>query len=103
MFKRNRRPTSPGTILREFYLEPREISITELGRATGLTRKHLSNIVNGNASISPETAVRLAAVLGTTPQLWINLQNAVDLFDAAKRLQDEHWKPIAVHSAMAAE
>jgi antitoxin HigA-1 len=97
MFQVRRKPTHPGVILRKHYLAPRGITVTELARATGLTRKHISNIVNGSAAISPESAFRLSKVLGTTPQLWLNLQSRVDLHDARQRLKD--WRPVSVHPA----
>ena len=89
----SRRPTPPGEILAEFYLESRGISIAKFAEACGLTRKHMSAIVNGRASITAETAARIATVLGTTAQYWLNLQNAVDLYDAQVRLRDAIRKP----------
>ena len=97
MFRRNRKPTTPGTILRSYYLNPRDLSINRFSKAAGLTRKHVSNIVNGHAGITPETAYRFARVLETTPQFWLNLQNAVDLYEASQRLAS--WRPTEVHSA----
>ena len=92
----NRRPSAPGEILKEFYLDPRGISINKFAQATGLTRKHISNIVNGHAALSSETAIKFAAVLGTTADLWANLQRGVDLYDARKKLN--RWKPAAVYT-----
>jgi len=89
----SRRPTTPGEILDELYLEPAGISIAKFAEACGLTRKHMSAIVNGRASITAETAARIATVLGTTAQYWLNLQNAVDLYDAQARLRDAARKP----------
>ena len=82
MLKRNRRPADPGRILREYYLNLRRLSINKFAANAGLTRKHVSNIVNDRAGITPETAVRFACVLETTPRYWLNLQNAVNLYDA---------------------
>lgn len=81
--KRTRRPRLPGEILAELYLAPHEISIAKFAEACGVTRKHMSAIVNGRAAITAEMATRIAAALGTTPQYWLNLQNAVDFHDAA--------------------
>ena len=91
MLPAKRRPTPPGMILREMYLKPRRISVKALSEATGISRKHLSRIVNGHARISVEVAMKLAAALGTTPELWLNAQRNVDLFDAREKLQS--WKP----------
>lgn len=94
---RLRRPTSPGVLLKHFYMEPRNITITSLAEAVGVSRKHMSHIVNGHCRIEPSMAYRLACVLDTSPQLWMNAQNAVDLWDATQ----ENWKPSHIFSAQA--
>ena len=87
------RPSLPGEILVELYLEPRKVSIAKFAEAVGVTRKHMSAIVNGRATITAETATRMATVLGTTAQYWLNLQNAVDLYDARQRLAESEFRP----------
>ena len=91
--KRKRRPSSPGEILLELYLAPHNISIVKFAEAVGVSRKHMSAIVNGRAAITADTAARMAVVLGTTAQFWLNLQNAVDLYDVQQRLADSDSKP----------
>jgi addiction module HigA family antidote len=91
--RRTRRPSLPGEILAKLYLAPNEISIVAFAEACGVTRKHMSGIVNGHVAITAEMAVRIAAALGTTAQLWLNLQNAVDLFDAEKHLAENGERP----------
>jgi addiction module HigA family antidote len=86
-------PGGSGEILAELYLAPREISIAASAEACGVTRKHMSGIVNGHVAITAEMAVRIAAALGTTAQYWLNLQNAVDLFDAEHRLAESAELP----------
>ena len=78
----------PGEILVELYLAPHEISIAKFAQAVGVSRKHMSAIVNGRAAITADTATKMAVVLGTTAQFWLNLQNAVDLHDARQRLAE---------------
>ncbi len=87
VIERKRRPRMPGKLLHAYYLAPRGLTIAGFARATKLSRKHVSNIVHGRAAISPDTAVRFATVLDTAPQFWLNLQNAVDIHDARKRLE----------------
>ena len=91
--RRTRRPSLPGEILSELYLAPNEISIAGFAEACGVTRKHMSRIVHGHAAITAEMAARIAAALGTTPQFWLNLQNAVDLFDAEEHLTNSGGRP----------
>ena len=96
MRPRSRRPTTPGALLKEHYLDPRGISISKFAVATGLTRKHISNIVNGHAALSAETAVKFGTVLDTSPELWMNAQRAIEIWDATKRLRK--WKPAVVYT-----
>jgi len=90
---RNRRPSHPGAILKAHYMEPRDISVTALAAAMGLSRKHVSQIINGHKRIEPTTAARLSMVLETTPRFWLNLQAAVDGWDAMAEMSD--WTPAA--------
>ncbi|MDK9721720.1 MAG: HigA family addiction module antitoxin [Rhodospirillales bacterium] len=92
MYKRNRAPTHPGILLKEFFIEPNGISVLAFASATGLSRKHLSQIVNGHAAITPDTAVRIAAVIGNTAQFWMNGQVAFDLWHAERKLAE--GKPV---------
>ncbi|MBP2232541.1 addiction module HigA family antidote [Azospirillum agricola] len=98
--RRNRRPSVPGAILKAHFMEPRGISVTALAEALGLSRKHVSQIINGHKRVEPTTAARLSKVLGTTPRFWLNLQAAVDEWDASEELAD--WTPVATFAAPAA-
>lgn len=73
-------PAHPGEILREMYLAPLGIAITEAADALRVTRKHLSAVVNGRASVSPEMAVSLGEARRTGPDIWLNLQAQHDLW-----------------------
>ena len=97
MIPTHRRPTHPGILLSEDYLKPRKISITAFADATGYSRKQISKVVNGNARIEAPMAVRIARVLATTPQFWLNLQSALDLYDAQQANAD--WQPKATFAA----
>lgn len=101
MSQPKRAPVPPGIILKELYLDERNISITAFAEAVGCTRKHMSQIVNGKARIEAALATRIAAVLGTSAELWLNLQNKTDLYQAQKEL--EHWKPKRVYPPALAE
>ncbi len=89
-----RQPRHPGRILSLYYLRPRGISVTGFAAAAGLTRKHVSRIVNGHADVTAETAERFARVLGTSAQFWMNLQTAVDLHRARRRLDAGEGKSV---------
>ena len=80
-----RNPAHPGEVLRELYLEPLGISITDAAKALGVTRKHVSAIVNARISVSPDMALRLAAAFDTAPELWLNMQAQYDLWSIRKK------------------
>lgn len=73
-------PAHPGAILAEMYMQPLKVSVTAAADALGVSRKHVSAIVNGRAPVSPDMAARLAGVFGTEPDIWINLQAQYDLW-----------------------
>lgn len=78
-------PAHPGEILRELYLAPLGITITAAAQALGVTRKHVSAIVNGRTPVTPDMALRLAVAFTTEPEMWVNLQAQYDLWAVSKR------------------
>ena len=77
-------PPHPGEILREFCLEPLDLSVTDAAEALGISRKTLSSILNGRSGISPEMAMRLSKAFDTTPESWLNQQQQYDLWRAMR-------------------
>ncbi|TLZ43640.1 MAG: HigA family addiction module antidote protein [Gammaproteobacteria bacterium] len=73
-------PAHPEEILKEMYIAPLGVTVTKVADALGVTRKHVSAIVNGRAPVTPDMAVRLAGVFGTEPEIWVNLQAQYDLW-----------------------
>jgi addiction module HigA family antidote len=82
MRKMKRKPTHPGKIIKEDYLLPLAISITEMAAILGVSRKTVSKITNERGVITPEMALRLSSALDTSPELWLNLQKTYDLWQA---------------------
>jgi addiction module HigA family antidote len=78
----NRRPITPGDVIREDFLEPLGISQSALAEALGVSRSTLARILSEDAAVSPEMAIRLGHALGTSAGYWLNLQTAVTLYDA---------------------
>lgn len=74
----------PGEVLNEEFLTPMHISQNALARAMHVPPRRINEIVHGNRAITADTALRLARVLGTTPQFWLGLQADHDLEEAAK-------------------
>ena len=69
-----RTPTHPGRIIKEDYLQPLSLTITEVATILGFSRKTLSKILNERGTITPDMALRLSRAFDTTPDLWLNLQ-----------------------------
>jgi addiction module HigA family antidote len=78
-------PVHPGQVLKDLYLDPLELSITEAAKGLGVTRKTLSQLINGHHAVTPDMALRLSEAFNTTPQLWLNMQQNYDLRQAEKK------------------
>ncbi len=78
----HRRPTTPGEMLVEEFLRPLGITQTAFAERIGVTYARLNEIVNGRRGVTPDTALRFARALGTTPDFWLNVQHVLDLYDA---------------------
>lgn len=72
-------PVHPGEVLKELWLEPLGLTLTQAAARLGVTRKTVSKIINGHGAITPEMALRLEIVFGTSAQAWMNMQTAYDL------------------------
>lgn len=78
-------PPHPGGIVRRQCLEPLGLSVTKAARALGVTRQALSELVNGKAGISIDMSIRLSKAFGATPETWLGMQMAYDLWQARGR------------------
>lgn len=72
-------PIHPGEILREDFIKPFGISINQLARDLDVPPNRISTIVNGERSITADTALRLGTCFGMSPEVWLNLQTEYDL------------------------
>ena len=77
-------PTHPGAVIKETYLAPLGLTVTEAADALGVTRKTFSELVNGHSGVSIHMALRLSRAFGTTPEYWLNMQQTYDLERAKK-------------------
>ena len=80
-------PAHPGEVIREFCLEPLKLSVTDAAEALGVTRKALSELLNGRAGVSPAMALRLARAFDTSAERWMALQQQYDLWQARKAVK----------------
>ena len=77
-----RKPTHPGTVFLEDVMKPLNLSVTEAARMLGVSRKALSEFVNGKASLSPEMALRISKATNTSAESWMNMQQKLTLWNA---------------------
>lgn len=77
-----RKPTHPGAILREHYMEPLGLSVTAVAEALDISRKHTSSLANESVRVTPDLAIRLAKAFDTSVEFWLNLQRECDLYEA---------------------
>ncbi len=81
----NRPPSHPGEILLAEFLQPMGLTQRALAEALHMPYQRVNEIVRGKRGITPETALRLARYFGTSPEFWLNLQHAWDLYRAYQR------------------
>ena len=73
-------PCHPGEILREETLPSLDLTVTDFAKVLGTSRQAVSEIINEKRGISPQMALRLSKALGTSPDLWLKMQLAYDLW-----------------------
>ena len=78
---KNRRPTHPGELLREDVLPALGMTQTAFAERLGVSRLTVSELLHGRRALSADMAVRLARLLGTTPESWLTMQQSVDLWE----------------------
>jgi len=86
-------PPHPGEVIRELCIKPLGLSVTDAAKALGVSRKTLSELLNGHTGISPEMAVRLSLAFNTTPESWLTQQMQYDLWklnQSRKKISVEH-------------
>jgi addiction module HigA family antidote len=90
-----RNPPRPGGIVRRQCLDPFALSVTEAAKGLWVTRQALSDLVNGKAGISIDMAIRLSKAFGSSPETWLGMQMAYDLWQARERrrsIKVRHFK-----------
>ena len=98
MLPKNRPPTHPGEMLLEEFLKPLGMTQSELAKRIHVSFPRINEIINGHRGITPDTALRLSKLLGTTPEFWLNGQRNWDLWHA---LHSEGAKDIPTIQSLA--
>lgn len=99
--KAKRRPTHPGELLREETIPAAGLTPSELPARLGVSRRGITELLQERRSVNPDLAHRLARVFNTTPEFWLRLQEAVDIWDAwqANRREYNRLKPLNERAA----
>lgn len=77
----NRKPTHPGAILREDVLPALGMTQTEFAKRLAVSRLTVSELLHEKRGLSADLAIRLGKLTGTTPESWLRMQEALDLWD----------------------
>ncbi|RUO27160.1 addiction module antidote protein, HigA family [Aliidiomarina minuta] len=96
-----RRPVTVGEMLITEFLQPMKIEISELANAMGVHRNTLSRIVHDKGVLTAPMAIKLAIALGNTPEFWLNIQHAVEIWDVRNKAYEQaavSVKQIAPHA-----
>ena len=94
----DRCPTHPGAFLREIILPAIGLPKTAVAAALGVSRQTLHDILTERQPVTPVMAVRLAAVFETTPQSWLAMQSAYDLWNAARQIDTSAMRKLRAAS-----
>ena len=79
-------PPHPGEFITDIYLEPNGISGRELAEKLDVAASTLSRILKGSSRVTPEMALRLSKAIGRSPESWLTMQDAHDLWLARQRV-----------------
>lgn len=96
---RERLPIHPGEVLAEDVLAELGMTGRELARELNVSPNRISEILRGRRAITADTVLRLARWLGTSPELWLNLQQAYDLDTAEAAAGDDISREVKPRSA----
>jgi antitoxin HigA-1 len=83
---KNSKPSHPGILLSEIYLDQLGWSQTRLAKELNCAHRKVNEIVNGKRRISAEFAIELERALGTEAEMWVRMQAEYDLFVARKKM-----------------
>lgn len=103
--QRQVRPTHPGVVLKNMLEELADagngerasVSRQDLAKRLGVSQRAINDLLNERRAVTADMAIRLSRVFNTTPDIWMNLQKAVDLWDATQANKSKYAKlrPIA--------
>ena len=93
-------PPHPGEIVKSECLEPLGLSVSKAAEGLGVSREALSELVNERAGVTAEMAIRLSKAFGSSPETWLGMQTAYDLWEARERAGQMQVTRLAPASAI---
>ncbi|MEL6927212.1 MAG: HigA family addiction module antitoxin [Cyanobacteria bacterium J06600_6] len=95
----DRPPTSPGEMLKKEFLEPMGLTQQQLAEGIKVSYQRVNELINGKRGITISTALRLAKYFGTSPDFWLNMQRATDIYQVSKKEAEaiEMIQPVITH------
>lgn len=94
-----RKPVHPGNLFKEEVLIPLGLTVTQAALDLGVSRKALSELLNGHSSLSPEMAIRIGKATRTSPESWLNMQIKLDLWKAEQKNPEVIVFPVKANDA----
>ena len=88
--KQNRRPTHPGAILREDTLPALGLSQVKFAKRIGVSPRTISDLLNERSRLTVDLAQRISLALGMAPEIWLRIQQAVDLYELRRKNAQEY-------------
>ncbi len=87
---KHRSPTHPGEMLAEEFMVPYGLTQVELAALIGIPFQRIHLVINGKRAVTPDTALRLSKLFGTSPEFWLDLQQGWDLYHALHAPSAKH-------------
>ncbi len=96
---RSIKPTHPGAMIREDFMQDYALSVASLAEALGVSRQTINDLIRERRALSASLALRLARFFGNSPEFWLNAQRALDLWEAKKTYHKELEKIAPINAA----
>jgi addiction module HigA family antidote len=91
---KNRKPTHPGEVLREDVLPALGLTQLEFANRLGVSRRTISELLHERRPVTPDMAIRLGKLLGNGPEIWLRMQQTLDLWDLEREQSYSHIQPV---------
>lgn len=93
---KNRKPTHPGEVLREDVLPELKLTQAEFANRLGVSRRTVSELLHERRPVTPDMAIRLGKLLGNGPQIWLRMQQTLELWKLERGPRYRHIKPLGM-------